>query len=149
MLPPYANHATKQIIVSLSGSKGFCETLLSSNDYRNKENADAHLRVAAEELQLAINEVCAELDWEQMQGVLKFANNSQLSVLPNTSRVGGKEYIVSAEDMDIIIHSALSECAFCEKEGKEAKNCALRKALLASQVIPYNTFNQDCPYKGD
>lgn len=149
MLTPYANAATKQIIISLSGSKGFCQTLVESGDYRNKEKADAHLKIALEELQLAINDVCEGLNYEQMQGVLKYANNSQLAVMPSTSKSINKEYIVSADDMQTILRGAVSECVFCLKEGKEAKNCAIKKALLASQVVPLNIQNTDCPYQGD
>ena len=149
MLTPYANSATKQIIVSLSGSKGFCETLIESKDYRNKEKADAHLKIALEELQLALNDVCEGLDRQQMQGILKFANNSQLAVMPSTSQSINKEYIVSAEDMRTILRGAVSECVFCLKEGKKAKNCAIKKALLASQVVPMNIHNTNCPYHGD
>lgn len=147
MLTPYANAATKQIIISLSGSKGFCQTLVESGDYRNKEKADAHLKIALEELQLAINDVCEGLNYEQMQGVLRYANNSQLAVMPSTSKSINKEYIVSADDMQTILRGAVSECVFCLKEGKEAKNCAIKKALLASQVVPNNPYREDCPYK--
>lgn len=147
MLTPYANAATKQIIISLSGSKGFCQTLVESGDYRNKEKADAHLKIALEELQLAINAVCEGLNYEQMQGVLRYANNSQLAVMPSTSQSINKEYIVSAEDMRTILQGAVSECVFCLKEGQEAKKCPIRKALLASQVVPYNTSRDDCPYR--
>ena len=148
MLTSYANNATKQIIVMLSGSKGFCETLIKTPDYRNKEKADEHLKVALEEIQLAINAVCEELNYDQMQGVLKFARNSQLAVLPSTSIAGDKkEYIINEDDLRTILKGAVGECVFCDKEGKEAKNCPIKKALLASQVVPNNTSRLDCPYK--
>lgn len=148
MLTSYANNATKQIIVMLSGSKGFCETLIKTPDYRNKEKADEHLKVALEEIQLSINAVCEELNYDQMQGVLKFARNSQLAVLPSTSIAGDKkEYIINEDDLRTILKGAVGECVFCDKEGKEAKNCPIKKALLASQVVPNNTSRLDCPYK--
>ena len=151
MLPPYANNTTKQIIVMLSGSKGFCRTLLNAKDYRNKEKADEHLRIALEQIQLALDAVCENLNEEQMNGVLKFTRNSQLAVLPISSIAGDKkEYIVNEDDLRTILQGVVSECVFCDKEGAEAKNCPIllfKKALLASQVVPNNHYREDCPYK--
>ncbi len=147
MLTPYANNATKEIIVCLSGSRGFCETLLDKK-YRNNEKANEYLRIASENIQLALNAICEGLSEEQMNGVLKFANNSKLAIHPALSPAAEREeYIVSAKDMQTILQGAVSECVFCEKEGNEAKNCPIKKALLSSQVVPNNEYRDDCPYK--
>lgn len=145
----YANTALKEIIVCLSGSKGFCETLLEDDkQFRNKENCIAYLQVASDNIQAALNEICRGLDADQMQGVLRYAKNSRLAIHPTLSPAADRrEYIVSEEDMLTILQGAVSECVFCQKEGKEAKNCPIRKALLASQVVPLNVGNTNCPYQ--
>lgn len=148
MLPPYANKATKEMLLCLSGSKGFCEALLrEGSNYRNKESADKYLRIASENLQLAINEMCAGLDASQLKGIVRFGDGITLAVTPKASPYLEKEdYIVSNEAMRTFLQSATSDCTFCTKDGKEAKNCEIRKALLESLVIPRHE-DGDCPYK--
>lgn len=147
MLTPYANQATKETILCLSGSKGFCDSLLKVDSYRNKESADQYLEIAKENLQLALNEVCKGLDEDQLKGIIRFSNGITLNVVPKASPTAVQEdFIVSRETVDVLLRSATSDCAFCELEGKEAKNCPIRKALLSSLIIPRGTG--DCPYKG-
>ena len=145
----YANTALKEIIVCLSGSKGFCETLIEDEKkFRNKEKVVDYLKVASENIQTAINIICDGLDYDQMKGVLRYARNSRLAIHPFTSPTADREeYIVSKDDMRVILQGAVSECVFCDKEGTDAKKCPIRKALLASQVAPVNTGRDDCPYK--
>lgn len=148
MLPPYANKATKETLLCLSGSKGFCETLLKEDSfYRNKKNAEKYLRIASENLQLAINQICYGLDENQFKGIIRFGEGVTLTITPKTSPCGeGEDYIISESSLKTLLHSATSECTFCSLEGKEAKECPIRKALLKSLVIP-RTDEGDCPYK--
>lgn len=147
MLTPYANQATKQIVVSLAGAKGFTETLLETEAYRNKEKADEFLKVAKENLQLAINAVCEGLNLDQYNGLMRFAGNSTLSVVPKLSPYSGKqEFVVSWESLEAILQSSTGACAFCDKGDEEAKKCKIKKALLDSQVIPAGS-NAECPFK--
>lgn len=148
MLTPYANQATKETILCLSGSKGFCETLLKTDSYyRNKESADKYLEVARNNLELALNEICKGLDEDQLRGIIRFSKGITLNVVPKSSPSAEQEdFIVSRNTVEVLLKSATSDCAFCDLEGKEAKNCPIRKALLRSLIIPEGTG--DCPYKG-
>lgn len=148
MLPTYANKATKETLLCLSGSKGFCEALLrEDSNYRNKESADKYLQIASENLQLAINEICRGLDANQLKGIVRFGDGISLAVTPKSSPYLEKEdYIVSRDSMRTFLQSATSDCTFCTLEGKDAKNCEVRKALLESLVIPRHE-DGDCPYK--
>ena len=148
MLPPYANKATKETLLCLSGSKGFCETLLKEDShYRNKANAEKFLRIASENLQLAINEMCVGLDESQLRGILRFGDGVTLTVTPKSSpKLEQEDYIISSDALKVFLQSPTSECAFCELTGQEAKCCKIRQALLESLVIP-RAEEGDCPYR--
>ncbi len=148
MLPPYANKATKETLLCLSGSKGFCETLLKEDSfYRNKKNAEKYLRIVYDNLQLAINEMCVGLDESQLRGILRFADGITLTVTPKSSpSLDQEDYIISKDALKLFLQSPTSDCAFCELTGKEARDCKIRKALLESLVIP-RAEEGDCPYK--
>lgn len=148
MLPPYANKATKETLLCLSGSKGFCETLLKTDSYfRNRKNAEKYIKIASENLQLAINEMCVGLDESQFRGILRFGDGVTLTITPKASQSNQQEdYIVSENAMRTFLQGVASECVFCELTGKEAKECKIRKALLESLVIPKHDEG-DCPYK--
>lgn len=148
MLPPYANKATKETLLCLSGAKGFCETLLKQDSYfRNRQKAEKYIKIASENLQNAINEMCVGLDEHQMRGIIRFGDGVTLTVTPCSNPSLDKEdYIVSDESMRTILQGVACECTFCELSGKEARDCKIRKALLESLVIPKN-YEGDCPYK--
>ena len=143
----YANQATKQIIVSLSGAKGFAETLIQSEYYRGKAVADEYLRIVSENIQLALNAICDGLDGDQLSGLMRYAKNVELQLVPKHSpQTQREEFIVQRDDLEALLKNATGDCAFCELEGNEIKRCPIRKALFASGVIPAGT--KDCPYKG-
>lgn len=151
MLPPYANKATKETLLCLSGSKGFCQTLLEEGAYfRNRKGAEKYIKAASENLQLAINEMCVGLDESQYRGIIRYGNGLTLAVVPKSSSCSYTEaqndYIVSKDAMRVFLQSPTSECAFCELTGKEARECQIRKALLESLVIS-ESEEGDCPYK--
>ena len=148
MLPPYANKATKETLLCLSGSKGFCETLLKEDSvYRNKKNAEKYLKIASENLQLAINQICYGLDENQFRGIIRFGEGVTLTITPKSNHsCDGEDYIVSGDSLKTFLYGATSECTFCSLEGKEAKECPIRKALLESLVVP-KSEDGDCPYK--
>ena len=146
-LPPYANKSTKESILCLSGSKGFCVKLLEADYYRGKDRADQHLKIAAEHLQLAINEMCRGLDEHQLRGIIRFADGITLTVTPSSSPTTEQEdFIVSRDALKVFLQSPTSDCAFCSLSGKEARDCKVRQALLESLVIP-RAEDGDCPYK--
>jgi hypothetical protein len=119
MLPTYANKATKETLLCLSGSKGFCEALLrEGSNYRNKESADKYLRIASENLQLAINEMCRGLDANQLKGIVRFGDGISLAVTPKSSPYLEKEdYIVSRD-------SSQKECGGMTRLWYLQKNCS-------------------------
>lgn len=147
MLTPYANQATKELILCLSGAKGFCESLIGANQYRNKENADSHLKEAAESIQNALNAVCDGLDENVLNGIIRYSNGISLKVVPKSSVTAEtEEYIISADELEVILKHATCDCAFCDLDEKETRACPIRKALLHSLVIPSGKDTL-CPYR--
>jgi hypothetical protein len=115
--------------------------------FRNRQRAEQYIKIASENLQKAINEMCVGLDEHQLKGIIRFGDGVTLTITPSSNPNNDKEdYIVSDESMRTILQGVACECTFCELSGKEARECKIRKALLESLVIPH-TDEGDCPYK--
>lgn len=144
----YCNRADKEVIVSLAGCVGFADTLMKLR-FRNSEQALEEITAMKEHAENAVNIIVDGLDDDQYYSIMRFVNNCQLMVMPNSDVRTNKEYvIVEAKDVETIVNSALSDCSFCEKEGKEAKNCEMRKALIHCGVAgKEGCIDPNCPFK--
>jgi len=104
--------------------------------------------------QSIINQIIDGVDPDQATGILRFANNSELMVMPKSDARAQKQWcIIDKEDIKTIIGDVVSGCAFCEKTEKEVKRCDLRKALLKCGLVSSDDSvmkekPQDCPFKG-
>lgn len=142
----YLNRDTKEMIICVSACIGFASTLLE-HEFRNKKAAKRHLQAMHDQGQKALNAICAGLDAEQMGGVMKFSKNLEIICVPKTDpRANRKMYLVDEPDMMTILNESLN-CQFCIKDQTGVKNCAVRKALARSAVVPIS--NGSCPYKGE
>lgn len=149
----YLNHADKEIVVMLAGCVGVSESI-SELKFRHSELVKDDLIVLRDLAQSIINRIIDGVDPDQKTGVLRFANNSELMVVPKTDARTQKQLcILDKEDIQTIITDVTSGCMFCEKVGKEVKKCDLRKALLKCGLVSANDSimkerPQECPFKG-
>ena len=142
----YLNKATKQIVVCLAGCVGFAEKLLEC-DFKGSDQAKDDLRAMKEAAEWAMDAVMEGVDADHVRAVLRYANASQLMVIPSTNPQTQREYyIVPDTAMSIFLKQATGDCFLCDKEGKECRKCEIRKALLDSMVLGINDQG-DCPYK--
>lgn len=125
----YLNKAQKEMLVTLSGVMGFCKTIADSS-YITPENRDK-LLTASKLARDVMESMEMDLDEDQLRGVLRFADNCALMVLPKTSpQTDADLVVVSRSTVSRIVDDALSECFFCDKTLSEAKKCQRRKDLL-------------------
>lgn len=117
------------MLVTLSGVMGFCKAIADSS-YITPENRDK-LLTASKLARDVMESIEINMDEDQLRGVLRFADNCALMVLPKTSpQTDADLVVVSRSTVSRIVDDALSECFFCDKTLSEAKKCQRRKDLL-------------------
>ena len=142
----YANRALRDVITTLAACQGFAE-VLSTTTYRHSSKAKRNVLAVKNNAQKALDIICEGLDQEQMGGILRFANMHNIVIAPKYSPEANKTcYSITAEELVLLMGDAVSECQWCEKEGKEARRCKKHKALLRIGAIGQG--EKDCPYAG-
>ena len=147
----YLNYADKEVIVSLAGCVGFADTLLEGKRFRNSDAVMSDLEKMRKYAQKCVDTIIKGVDPDQKEGCLRFANNCELTVNPKHAKINTYA-IVDPNDLKLIISNVVSSCSFCDLEGKKAKKCELRKALLRCGMVSgedsvMKDINQDCPFK--
>lgn len=138
--------AHKELIVTLAACVGFFDTM-QELEYHNCKKAKRSLKAAKNHAEKALTAIEEGVDKDHMLAVMRFARESYITVIPNSSPACGRNYyICKDEDMEVILTDALSKCTFCELEGKQARRCKLRKALISCGIV--KNADGDCPYKG-
>ena len=139
----YITRDQKEAILCLAGCVGFCQTLIQSDLPRYKSVRE-HLKKTVDAANTALEEMEKDMDADQLRGVLNFANNSVLEILPKYSEIGNKDlYVVESWAMERLLQDVLTDCTFCEKTAKEAKKCQRRKDLLACGMAGTGS---NCPF---
>ena len=153
MRSSYINNADKQVVVSLAGCVGMADTIREKK-FRNSEAAMPYIEKVQEYAQKAIDEIVADVDPDQGTGIVRFAENCELVIMPKyDARVKKDWVIVDRKDITDIISQAMTDCVFCEKTGREAKNCPLKGSLLRCGIcssedsVMKDLKSEDCPFK--
>ena len=142
----YANRALRDVVTTLAACQGFGETLTSCT-YRNSKKAKRNIVAMANQAQKALDIITEGLDKEQMGGILRFANMHCITLVPKYSPAVDKtHYSITSDELLLLMGDAVSECSFCDKEGKDARRCKKRKALLRIGAIGPN--EKECPFAG-
>ena len=140
----YLNKAQKETLISLGGVTSFCEELATTEWV--KDEADKEKLRQAHKLTMEVMESLESgIDEDQLKGVLRYANNCVLMVMPKTNPNVDADLVISdRKTLSRIVSDSLNECYFCEKRGPQVKNCQRRKDLLECGVLGYGS---DCPYQ--
>ena len=154
MSSSYINNADKKVVVSLAGCVGMADTIREDKKFRNFDKAMPYIEQMQECAQNAINMIVEDVDPDQGTGIMRFANNCELVIMPKyDARVNKDWVIVDRTDITEIISQAMTDCVFCEKKGKDAKDCTLKKALLRCGIcssddsVMKDLKSEDCPFK--
>lgn len=140
----YLNKAQKEALISLGGVTSFCEELATTEWI--KDEADKEKLRQAHKLTMEVMEnIEKEIDEDQLRGLLRFANNCVLMVMPKTHPATDADLvIVDRNTVSRIVDDSLNECFFCEKKGNQIKNCQRRKDLLECGAVG---TDGECPYQ--
>ena len=140
----YLNKYQKEALISLGGVTSFCEEL-STTEWVSDEEDKERLRTAHRLVMEVMEHLEKDMDEDQLRGVIRYANNCVLMVMPKTNpNTNADLVIVDRNTVGRIVKDSLTECSFCEKRGPQIKNCQMRKDLLECGVIGKGT---DCPYQ--
>lgn len=142
----YANQALKRCVVCIAGIKGYAETLLEL-DYEPTNGVKENLKAIWDNAEIILAHLCEPLDKDQMRGMLRYADDHEIQILPRHSPAAQTEfYTMAKEPFDRLLTDVITDCGFCMKEGKEIKKCQRRRDLLECGVIK-GQMQGDCPYK--
>lgn len=142
----YANRALRDVVTTLAACEGFAETL-SKTTYRGSKKAKRNIIAMGNQAHKALDIICEGLNKEQMGGILRFADMHYITLVPKYSPAADKtRYSITSEELALLMGDAVSECQWCDKEGKEARRCKKRKALLSIGAIGHG--ERDCPFAG-
>lgn len=142
----YANRALRDVITTLAACEGFAETL-SKTTYKDSKKAKRNIVAMGNQAHKALDIICEGLDKDQMRGIMRFADMHCITLVPRYSPAVDKtRYSITSEELALLMGDAVSECQWCEKEGKDVRRCKKRKALLSIGAIGMG--EKDCPYAG-
>ena len=140
----YLNKAQKETLISLGGVVSFCEEL-ATTEWVKQEEDKQRLRQAHDLVMKVMEHLEEGMDEDQLRGVIRYANNCVLMVMPKTNpNVDADLVIVDRNTVSRIVDDSLNECYFCEKKGYQVKNCQRRKDLLECGALGNGA---ECPYQ--
>lgn len=143
-MPSYLNKYQKEALISLGGVTSFCEEL-STTEWIKEEADKEKLRQAHKLTMEVMENIEKNIDADQLNGVLRYAKNCVLMVMPKTHPMTDADLvIVNRSTVERVVKDSLTECQFCEKRGTQIRNCQMRKDLLECGVIGKDT---ECPYQ--
>ena len=142
----YANQALKRAVVCMAGIKGYAETLLEI-EWEPTQGVKDYLKNIWDSAETILAHFCADLDPDQLKGLIRYAEGHEIEILPRYSPQAQTEfYSVEKEAFDRLLTDVITDCGFCVKEGKEIRKCQRRRDLLECGVIK-GQMQGDCPYK--
>lgn len=140
----YLNKAQKETLISLGGVTSFCEELSTTEWVKDEEDKE-RLRTAHRLVMEVMEHLESGIDEDQLRGVIRYANNCVLMVIPKTNpNVDADLAIVDRKTVERLVSDSLAECWFCEKKGNQIKNCQRRKDMLECGAIGNGS---ECPYQ--
>ena len=140
----YLNKAQKETLISLGGVTSFCEELATTEWIKDEE--DKQKLLTAHKLVMEVMQsIERDIDEDQLRGILRYANNCVLMVMPKTHPGCNADLtIVNRDTVSRLVSDSLAECWFCEKKGNQIKNCQMRKDLLECGAVG---GDGECPYQ--
>lgn len=142
----YFKRAEKEIITLIAGCIGFAGVLRDKH-YRNSALTSWYFERMQWYALKALDTIFRGANQVQTKSALRYADSCELMSIPKTDpRVGKEIYVVPTDAFNRLMDDAVSECAFCDKEGKAINKCQKRRDLLAAGIIPAG--ESGCPYAG-
>ena len=143
----YLNKATKEIIINLVG---FSEYMIYLMEKDVKIVAPYHkkLKTAATYLHNITADMVKDLDMNQVRYLKNQNDHSRIALVPDSDKVlKHKQTVVPLETLSRLVNSAWGECLFCQKKGKDARECQLRADLLECGAMVHDNGKGECPFR--
>lgn len=147
MAKSYINADSKQAIYSLFGVKAFYESLLADPVLPEQKVVTRQIKAALNQTQKVIDNTMDAIDPDAAAGLFRWSKDVELVCMSKADPRGQGDYIVVKADEVMRVLSSNHECLFCEKRGKEAEKCDLRKIGMLWQLIPKG--KGECPFWRD
>lgn len=140
----YLSKYQKEALISLGGVTSFCEEL-STTEWVSDEEDKERLRTAHRLVMEVMEHLEQGMDEDQLKGVIRYANNCVLMVMPKTNpNVDADLVIVDRNTVSRLVSDSLAECWFCDKKGSAIKICQRRKDLLECGALG---GDGECPFQ--
>lgn len=141
----YINKDLKELIIALAGIVAFGDALIESGRL-HEEDVDA-IKLMIGSATTVAQHLLQGRDDEQIAALNRSARYYELIAVPKSSAQIGKEYYIAPKEaFEALIEELTSPCPFCDKEGKAAERCTLRKIFIQCGVT--GNTKGDCPFKG-
>ena len=143
----YLNRYTKDVVTVLSGFAGYLDTLLEENQ-RCIQAHTKRMKTMRTYCKTIIDDILEDIDADQREMLAKQAKRTTILLVPDeqAKRTPGL-CVIDANAVNQLINSAFSECFLCEKTMRDARECPLRKNLLAAGAEAYDNGKGECPFK--
>lgn len=143
----YVNRYTKDVVIVLSGFAGYIDLLLSENN-KCVQPYTKRLKTAQTYCATIIDGILHDVDETQRNMLAKQAQHTTVLLVPDEQAKRTPELcVIDMNTVNQLINSAFGECFLCEKTVRDARECLLRKNLLAAGAEAYDNGKGTCPFK--
>lgn len=121
-----------QSIISIAAAVSMAETIAEREFAESIRN---EMQAIAENAEKALKVLMKGVDDDQLKYIYRYIQRSEFAVLPKYSPEAERNYIITTADViGRLTDGVLGECMLCEKTGKQARRCQLRKDLISCGV---------------
>ena len=143
----YVNRYTKDVVIVLSGFAGYIDLLLSENN-KCVQPYTKRLKTAQTYCATIIDGILHDVDETQRNMLAKQAQHTTVLLVQDDQAKRTPELcVIDMNTVNQLINSAFGECFLCEKTMRDARECPLRKNLLAAGAEAYDNGKGTCPFK--
>ena len=143
----YLNKALKEMVITLTGLKVYVELILKDHPKYTTPYAKK-LKTIHTYLDNMVCDFLKPLDPSQVKYLANQCTHSRVTLLPDTDDRTKKLYtVVETSVLAELVNTAFSECFLCEKCGKEARECKLKKNLLEVGAVARDNPKGECPFR--
>ena len=144
-----ANRALQESIICLAGCYAFCTTLIETAENQpSLKAALKDLKTARTKLFKVMTAVERDIDPDQIAHLQRQTRDVRLGVVSRANpQAERREVVVLEDDLFWMADHALAGCWMCNKTGKDAKRCEMRKRLSRMGVNIVATIPGECPYQ--
>ena len=143
----YLNKALKDMIITLTGLKVYVEDILEKHPGYTGPYAQK-LKTIRTYIDHMVADFLKPLDVSQVKFLANQCSHSHVTLVANTDPKLNKAYtVVETQVLAELVNTAFSECFLCEKCGKEARECKLKKNLLEVGATARDNPKTECPFR--